>query len=217
MNRNILALLGLAGILILGVASGFLTSLASPSKELKQETLPRRVMPVPVSPIPTQPTALMIHDVFERANQTFWGSAPDGQMWQGDAATNEAFSISGHTGLIAPQAEGAYNALIGPEAASANILVALTITNFGQQHNNVGIVLRYSDSGHFYKALFDGAQFRLVKVMGNTTVVLASMPFTAVPRTFYAMRFQAQGDQLAASVWQIGDPEPTSAQLIVTD
>src|SRR5258708_32037550 len=37
------------------------------------------------SPSPPTPTATLAQDTFQRADQTYWGTASDGQLWGGDA------------------------------------------------------------------------------------------------------------------------------------
>ena len=47
-----------------------------------------------LSPIPG---VILAQDTFHRANQTYWGSASDGHIWDGDANSSKVFSIAGNT------------------------------------------------------------------------------------------------------------------------
>src|SRR5437016_3663832 len=60
---------------------------------------------------------LVAQDTFHRgADQTFWGTASDGQRWDGDANKLQDFSIAGGMGQIHRTANGSsfYTAVLGP-------------------------------------------------------------------------------------------------------
>src|SRR5260221_7308808 len=72
------------------------------------------------TPSPTPGTALGT-DTFQRANQSLWGTASDGQTWGGDANSQKAFSISGNAGLVSNTGGTSYSAVLGPTAANAEV------------------------------------------------------------------------------------------------
>src|SRR5579859_5856734 len=258
MPRTLLILLVVAGVMLVGVMSGFLSSFAqtrldprqtgpvmvptatsvmpspTPTSQVVVPTATPTATPTPVTPSPpptrqaTSPRAApspvrppasptVIHDSFARPDQPCWGRTTDGHAWEGDASMCDVFQIQGSTGQIVAGSSGAYTALVGPAAPHERVLATMTITDFGAQQNNMGVVLRFSDSTHFYKALFDGAQFRLIKVIEGTTTELAAMPFAATAQTLYVIQFEAVGAQLSASIWALGTPRPPTPELVVTN
>src|SRR2546430_6083958 len=54
----------------------------------------------------------------QRANQSLWGTASDGQTWGGDANNRSVFSISGNTGLVSNTGATSYSAVRSAEHTS---------------------------------------------------------------------------------------------------
>lgn len=156
---------------------------------------------------------LLAQDSFQRANQTYWGTASDGHVWQGDASNNAAFSIVNNTGQIS--GVGAYNALLGPVVQNAEVLFTSSITSFNS--TSIGASLHWVDANNWYKAALTGSTLVLQKKLNGVTYVLASVPFTASPNTAYTMRFRMVNSMLYVRAWVAGQTEPTAWQLTVAD
>ncbi len=178
--------------------------------------------PTPTSsPTPTNtPTATpspgttLAKDTFQRANQTNWGTASDGQKWGGDANSSSVFSISANTGKVA-NGSTSYSAVLGPIATNAQVLFSGSISNFNG--TNLGAVLRWRDGNNWYKAYIDGSNLIIQKKVQGTTTILGTKAFTATAGTSYSLRFSISSTTLSAKVWQTGTNEPTSWMITVTD
>jgi streptogramin lyase len=163
---------------------------------------------------PTSGTVLG-QDTFQRANQTYWGTASDGQTWGGDANSNTAFSISGDTGLVSNASGVTYSAVLGPTATDAEVYATASLSSF--TNNNIGDVLRWTDSNNWYKAYIDGSRFYIQKKVSGTTTILTSVAFTATAGTSYTIHFRAVGTTLEANVWASSGTEPSGWMVSTTD
>ena len=96
-------------------------------------------------------SAVLGQDTFQRANQTFWGTASDGLTWSGDANANanKVFSIADKTGLISKTDSTSYSAVLGPQASDAEVYATGSISSF--TNSNFGDVLRWTDDNDWYK------------------------------------------------------------------
>jgi streptogramin lyase len=174
--------------------------------------------PTTTTPTPTPtPGAVLATDTFQRANQTFWGTASDGHAWGGDANNLNVFSIVSNTGHIA-NGSTSYSAVLGPPTTNAEILLSGSLSSFNSTSTNIGGVLRWKDGNNWYKAYIDGSNNLVVqkKVNGSTTI-LGTAPFSPKAGTSYTLRFRVSGSTLSAKVWQTGSTEPTSWMVTVTD
>jgi hypothetical protein len=165
------------------------------------------------SPSPT-PGTTIAQDTFQRANQTFWGTASDGQSWGADANSQNVFSISNDTGQVS-NGNGIYNAVLGPTTADAEVLFSGTISSFNS--SNLGAVLRLSDANDLYKGYIDGANLVIQKRVNGIATTLGTTPFTATAGTSYTLRFRIVGTTLYAKVWQTGSSEPANWMVTATD
>ncbi|MGZ3608633.1 MAG: Vgb family protein [Ktedonobacteraceae bacterium] len=169
------------------------------------------------SPTPTatsSPGATLAQDTFQRASQTYWGTASDSQTWGGDANNSNVFSISGNTGKVS-NGNTSYSAVLGPVATNAQVLFSGSISNLNNV--NFGAVLRWKDSNNWYKAYIDGSNLVVQKKINSNTTILGQTTFTAKAGTSYTMRFSVSGSTLTAKVWQTGNSEPTNWMVNVTD
>src|SRR5579885_2623679 len=157
---------------------------------------------------------LLAQDTFQRANQTYWGTASDGHPWQGDASSNAAFSIVNNTGQIS--GTGAYNAQLGPVVQNAEVLFTSSITSFANS-SSIGALLHWEDANNWYKAGLTGSTLVLQKKLNGVLSTLTSVSFTASPGTAYTMRFRMVNSTLYVKVWVAGQPEPTNWLLTVAD
>lgn len=166
------------------------------------------------TPTPTpSPGTTIAQDTFQRANQSGWGTASDGNTWGGDAQTS-VFSISSNTGQVA-NGNTSYSAVLGSPVGDAEVLLSGSISAFNG--TNFGGVLRWSDGNDWYKAYIDGSNLVLQKRVNGTATTLATTPFTAQANTSYTIRFSVVGTTLSAKVWQTGTTEPSNWMVTATD
>src|SRR5436309_1636866 len=133
-------------------------------------------------------------DTFQRANQSLWGTASDGQTWGGDANSRSVFSISGNAGVVSNTGATSYSAVLGPTASNAEVYVTGSLSSFS--NSNFGDVLRWTDGNNWYKAFVDGFSLIIQKKVAGTTTILGSVPFTATGGTSYALHFRVVGSTL---------------------
>ncbi len=168
-----------------------------------------------VTPTATpQPGSSLAQDTFQRANQSFWGTASDGHVWGGDANSASAFSISNNTGLVT-NGGLSYSGVLGPVATDAQVLLTGALSNFTS--SNFGAVVRFTDGNNWYKAYIDGANLVIQKKVNGTATILTTMPFAAQANTKYSIRFQVVGTTLSAKVWASAGSEPGSWMITATD
>lgn len=167
------------------------------------------------SPTPSPvPGAIVAQDTFQRANQSFWGTASDGNVWAGDANVNGVFSIANNTGQAA-NGNTNYNAILGGKITNAELLFSGSMSKFSS--SNIGGVLRWTDTNNWYKAYIDGANFIVQKKVNGTTTTLKSVPFAASAGVNYSIRFQASGTNFFAKVWPTASTEPATWMISATD
>jgi hypothetical protein len=158
--------------------------------------------------------AVLAQDTFQRADQTFWGTASDGHAWGGDANTSSAFSINAGTGQVA-KSSTSHSAVLGPSATDAQILFSGSLSSYSNA--NLGAVLRWIDGNNWYKAYLTGNSLVLQKRVAGKYTTLATTPFTATAGTSYSVRFQVIGSTLSARVWATGGTEPSTWMATAAD
>ncbi len=154
-------------------------------------------------------------DSFQRANQSLWGTASDGQTWGGDANSQSVFSISGNTGRVSNTGGTSYSAVLGPMASNAEVYATGSMSSFA--NSNFGDVLRWADGNNWYKAYIDGKSLFIQKKVNGVTTILASVPFTATAGTSYTIHFRVVGSTLTANVWASSGPEPGGWMVMASD
>ena len=169
---------------------------------------------MPPSPTPAPGTIIGL-DTFYRANQTFWGTASDGQTWGGMANSNTAFSIIGNTGIISNTDSTSYTAVLGSSISNAEIYETGSMSNFS--NSNFGDVLRWTDTNNWYKAYIDGTSLIIQKKVNGVMTILAAVPFTATAGTSYTIHFRVVGSTLMASVWASSGPWPNGWMATASD
>jgi len=177
---------------------------------------PVPTVPVTVTPSPTVtsvPGKSLGQDTFQRANQSFWGKASDGQTWGGDANVASGFSIANHAGIATNISSS--SAVLGPVTTNASVLFSGSISNFSS--NNIGAVTRWVDGNNWYKAYIDGANMIIQKKVNGTSTTLATVPFVATAGKSYSLRFNVTGTTLSARVWLTGTTEPSTWKATATD
>ncbi len=180
----------------------------------------KAITPSPGTQTTTPPAipGLVAQDTFHRgADQTLWGTASDGQRWDGDANKSQDFSIAGRMGQIHRTANGSsfYTAVLGPSQTDAEVKVTASLDHFNPSH--IGVLLRYTDDKNYYKVFIDGSNFLMLKRVNGHNTTLLHVPFTAQANTSYNVRFQVIGTTLNAKVWQTGTSEPTNWVISATD
>ncbi|MCL5935296.1 MAG: hypothetical protein M1543_02235 [Firmicutes bacterium] len=169
--------------------------------------------PTPTS-APVASMTVVAQDSFQRANQTYWGTASDGQIWSGDANSNTAFAIYNGTGQMSKGWQPLTGAL-GPNMVNQQVLFAGSLNSFN--YTNLGAVLRWNNNSNWYKAYFDGSNLNIQKDLNGSTKILTSAGFKATTNTAYIMRFQVSGNTLSVKVWPNGTPEPAGWMLNASD
>lgn len=160
---------------------------------------------------------MFAQDTFQRANQTHWGTASDGNVWGSDASTNAAFTIAGNTGQITSSG-GTYSGFLGPSVSNAQVLMSGSQNAYaGGANSNIGVIVRWTDNNNWYKAYIEGKNLVIQRKVAGTTAIVASTPFAAGGGVNYSIRFQVVGTTLQAKVWQTGTVEPSSWMLSATD
>src|SRR5258708_14270482 len=129
----------------------------------------------PVTPLPA-PGVTLAQDTFRRANQTYWGTASDGQVWGGDANLSTVFSIAGNTGQLA-NGYTTYSAVLGPPATNVQVLFSGSMSSF--TNTNMGAVLRWTDSNNWYKSYIDGTNLVIQKKVNGSPTILNEIAFAA--------------------------------------
>ncbi len=170
--------------------------------------------PSPSATLSPTPGVTLARDTFQRANQTYWGVASDGQIWGGDANNSNVFSIAGNTGQLA-NGDNSYSAVLGPTATNARVLFSGSISSFN--YTNIGAVLRWTNGNNWYKAYIDGANLVIQKKVNGSTTILNEVAFAAQAGISYTLRFSVIGSTLFAKVWKMGSHEPGSWMVTATD
>jgi streptogramin lyase len=169
-----------------------------------------------VSPSPSpSPGLTLAQDSFQRANQSGWGKASDGQAWGGDAGNTGIFSIKSNTGQLTNGGGGSYSAVLGPKATNAQVVFSGSMSSFNG--TNMGAVLRWTDGNNWYKAYIDGSNLVLQKKANGSTTILKSVSFAASAGTSYTLRFSISGSTLSVKVWKTGTTEPANWMATATD
>ena len=161
------------------------------------------------------PGSTLGSDSFQRANQSLWGTASDGQSWGGDANSQKAFSVSSNVGLVSNTGGASYSAVLGPTATNAEVYVTGSLSSFS--NSNFGDVLRWTDGNNWYKAYIDGASLIIQKKVGGVASIIASVPFAATAGTAYTVHFRVVGTTLSANVWAASGAEPSGWMATVSD
>lgn len=191
----------------------------------RQKTTGQPVRPgaskTPVAPAKSPTTIanganVLARDTFQRAAQTFWGTASDGRLWAGDANSIEVFSIVAGAGQV-DHGQGTFNAVLGPLNADAEVLISASVNHYAAGKVNVGAVLRWKDANNWYKALIDGSHLQILSRVNGVSTTLASVPFQALDGVTYNLRFRVMGANLFARAWQSGQPEPATWMLTVAN
>ena len=169
---------------------------------------------MPKSSLTLNQQLTLAQDTFLRVNQTSWGIASDGQLWQADAKSSSSFAVVNHTGQVS-NADGIYDAILGPTITNAEVIFSGSLSRFGS--STLGALLRWKDANNLYKAYLDGSHFILLKDVAGIVTVLKSILFPAQGGKSYTFHFRAQNSFLSANVWPTNSPEPANWMVTATD
>lgn len=187
-----------------------------PPLPARASTSTRTPTPTPISsPSPSPFPSEVSEDTFQRPNQLFWGNASGGGSWLADASTRPAFAIADQVGLVTASS-GTFTALLGPRLATAQLMVILSVSQFNRE-NNVGAVLHWKDTTHWYKVYLNGESLVLIKRDASQTLQLGSVPFPAQPGLRYSLLVQVRGTVFLAKAWPASESEPANWDLRVAD
>lgn len=154
-------------------------------------------------------------DTFQRANQSHWGTASDGQTWTDDANSLSFFSINSNQGIVKNGSDN-YNSILGSTVTDAEVLFTGKMSSYDSV-SNLGSVIRFTDDNNYYKAYIDGHTLFIIKKVNGTLTNLNTTNFTANANTLYTLRFRVQGNTLSAKVWNTTNSEPTNWTITTTD
>ncbi len=173
--------------------------------------------PATTVPSPTaMQTSTLARDTFQRNDQRFWGTASDGQTWNGNANNAANFTIAGQAGMIA-NGPGAFDSTLGPQSSNAEVVFSGSLSLFSNGNSNIGSILRWTDDNNWYKAYLDGAQLILLKKVAGNLTRLQAVVFPAQNGKDYTVRFRVVGPMLAAKAWLTGQAEPTKWMVMAND
>src|SRR6266700_1771845 len=164
---------------------------------------------------PAAANAVIASDTFQRANQSLWGTASDGQTWGGDANSLSNFSISGNAGLVSTTGSTTYSAVLGPQATDAEVYATGSLSSFS--NSNFGDVLRWTNGNNWYKVYINGSSLIIQKKVAGTATILASVPFTATAGSSYTIHFRVVGVTLTANAWATSGSEPSGWMVTASD
>ncbi|SRR5579871_2823585 len=152
-------------------------------------------------------------DTFSRANQSGWGAATDGQIWQivvGSptlAIASNAGTLTGTSALVTVQ--------LG--ISTAGDMEVLCRVSVASTSDNTGIALRMQANGDCYRVALNSNNLKIDKCVSGVFTTLTSSAFTTNTGTKYWLRGRVQGTNLRAKVWLDGTSEPGGWTLSTTD
>lgn len=165
-------------------------------------------------------------DTYTRSVSNNWGTADVGGTWTVTAAATQ-WQVTGTVGTSQPSANnsdrfGTLTLSGANRTVQADIRVA-ALPASGQ--HRMGVSVRHTDTSNHYLAelVISTAglvTLRLVKRVAGVETVLASAvsPYLYVAATTWRIRAMAQGTQLTAKTWPVGDVgEPAGWALDTTD
>jgi hypothetical protein len=165
---------------------------------------------------PDQQANILASDTFQRKDQALWGTASDGNQWDGDANSKPSFSINGSTGKITANEQGTFDAVIGTASKDVDVTISGIVDHFGNKVN-LGAVLRWTDTNNWYKAFIDGDHLGIFKTVKGQTTTIARIDVKSSEGIAQTLRFRALGTTLFAKVWQSDTNEPPNWMVVADD
>jgi hypothetical protein len=165
--------------------------------------------------LPPLPEHILAQDTFQRADQTFWGIASDGQSWRADAMSSPHFTVANHMGQVT-NASGIFDALIGARVSNSEVVFSGSVSHYATT-SSLGAILRWTDMNNLYKAYIDGKHLILLKKVAGVVTVLKVVSFIAQDATSYTFRFRAVGPLLSLKVWPTNQAEPPAWMITTND
>ena len=197
-------------ILVLSISIGFAPYLDSHTSM----TLPTASLS-PTHRTPTAQQNVLVEDTFRRGDSEGWGRASDGHhQWEVGGA-KPFFLMNNFAGWIA-RGQGALEALIGQPTDNVDVTIIGTVNRFGGKVN-LGIVLRWTDSQNWYKALVDGKHLSILRSVNGQVVTLKQIDAQTSEGVPLRLRFRSTFTTVFAKVWSSGTNEPLDWQVTVDD
>lgn len=163
--------------------------------------------------------SIIATDTFQRANQSLWGTASDGQSWGAAVNSSNQFSITNDTGQEYNAEGNTFLGTLGPQVTDAEVLLTVRSTSFA--NNTTGAIIRESDSNNYYFTTIDGENLLLKKkvngTLSNLSLISGTTSFPASINTRYTIRFQVNGNTLSVKAWPANSVEPGSWSAVATD
>lgn len=167
-----------------------------------------------------------IADTFTRTTANGWGTADTGQAWTTAGGTASEYSTSGTQGLhsLTSINVSRYCVTTSPSAdTDLRVEVASSVLATGGPHY-LHLVARYVDVNNLYAAriAFNTDQTLTLVIQkrvagAQTDLTTVTVPGTHAAGTFFALRFQVQGQVLRARAWPLTDVEPGVWYATATD
>lgn len=173
-----------------------------------------RPMVTPTNSITLSTQNIVAQDTFARPDQSSWGSSTDGQMWSGDAASAQSFTVTNHQGQVSG-GNAIFDAILGPRMTNAEIVFTGSLSQYDP--STLGALLRWTDAKNLYKAELDGKNLVLLKKVAGVVTVLKTVPLLVQGGVLYTLRFRATDSQLFVSAWPTAQQQPAAWQIVLTD
>jgi len=176
--------------------------------------------------IQTDWSGTLLRDTFQRIAALTWQpSADTGQVWALDTGLAADFPVNGTQGQMihtAVPSTKRIRATLGVVDADASGVFYNPYVPTGANEFVMDVFLRYVDVNNFANARFRFTVAGTVTVQlryiiggvatNGATITVAGLPNSGV----YGFRFLAQGSTLAARIWAVGTPEPTTWNTTLT-
>lgn len=156
----------------------------------------------------------LANDTFQRANQSGWGTASDGQVWS--VTGPGTLAITGNEGTVISNFSDTHVQLGTKVSNDIEILCRMAISD---SNDICGLQGRFTTSGGIscYKFLYYTGGVHINKSITGSSSNLANASFTMSTGVFYWFRFRITGSLLLGKIWQDGTAEPSAFTVTSTD
>ncbi len=160
----------------------------------------------------TRTTVPLAIDYMQRANQSGFGTASDGQTYTKSGTGTDA--ISGNEATITNTTGDVYERLGSKTAADSE---ASTRFELSASTIFAGVCLRFTDSNNLYRCIYNNGTLKLEKLVAGVLTTLASASVSPFSVTWSRLRLRIVGSTLYGRMWPDGIVESTSWMLTTTD
>src|SRR6266699_2284340 len=160
----------------------------------------------------TRTTVPLAIDYMQRANQSGFGTASDGQTYTKSGTGTDA--ISSNEATITNTTGDVYERLGSKTAADSE---ASTRFELSASTIFAGVCLRFTDSNNLYRCIYNNGTLKLEKLVAGVLTTLASASVSPFSVTWSRLRLRIVGSTLYGRMWPDGIVESTSWMLTTTD